>query len=137
MVELVQIPAPPFGEAERASWIEERFRGIGLADVCADEVGNVLARLPHDASAGAPPILLAAHLDTVFAEDTPLHLHQNGKRISAPGIADNARGLAALLAIAKVLVQCPVRTQHPGSRTSPSRRFYRRPARSCNRPCSL
>jgi tripeptide aminopeptidase len=114
MVELVQIPAPPFGEAERAQWIEERFRQIGLADVCVDEVGNVLARLPHDsAPAGAPPVLLAAHLDTVFAADTPLQLHRNGKRIAAPGIADNARGLAALLAVAKVLVQCPVRTEQP------------------------
>jgi acetylornithine deacetylase/succinyl-diaminopimelate desuccinylase-like protein len=114
MVELVQIPAPPFGEAERGQWIEERFRQIGLADICVDEVGNVLARLPHESPPiGAPPVLLAAHLDTVFSGDTPLHLHRNGKRIAAPGIADNARGLAALLAVAKVLVQCPVRTQHP------------------------
>jgi tripeptide aminopeptidase len=114
MVAIVQIPAPPFGEGERGRWIEQRFRQIGLADVCVDEVGNVLARLPQNSPpAGTPPVVLAAHLDTVFSAETPIHVHQNGKRISAPGISDNARGLAALIAVAKILVQCPVNTVHP------------------------
>jgi acetylornithine deacetylase/succinyl-diaminopimelate desuccinylase-like protein len=89
-----------------------RFAECGLVDVCTDEIGNVLARLPGSSDGGAP-VLLSAHLDTVFAAETPLTVYRDGKRIAAPGIADNARGLAALLTIAKVLVQYPVATQRP------------------------
>lgn len=114
MIALAQIPAPPFGEAERAAWMARRFCEIGLLDVCTDEIGNVFARLPapveHETE---QPILLAAHLDTVFSADTCVDVRRDGKRILAPGIADNARGLAALLAVAKVLVQCPVPTIRP------------------------
>ncbi len=50
-------------------------------------------------------MVLLAHLDTVFAADTDLTVRRNGARISAPGIADNARGLAALLALARAVVE--------------------------------
>src|SRR6201992_1338082 len=39
--ELVAIPAPPFGEADRSKWIAERFIEIGLDDVQTDAIGNV------------------------------------------------------------------------------------------------
>ena len=114
MIEIVRVPAPPFGEAERGRWLAERFRAIGLADVCTDEVGNVLARLPGTANPeDEAPVLLSAHLDTVFPPETPINLQRNGRRLAAPGIADNARGLAALLAIARALVESPVATIHP------------------------
>ena len=114
MIEIVRIPAPPFGEAERARWLAERFRAVGLADVCTDEVGNVLARLPGQANPeDEAPVLLSAHLDTVFPAETEIAVKQNGNRVYAPGIADNARGLAALLAIARALIQSPVPTLHP------------------------
>jgi tripeptide aminopeptidase len=112
MITIAQIPAPPFGEAERAAWITSRFCEIGLLDVCADEIGNVLGRLPAEPS-DEQPILVSAHLDTVFSAETCLDVRRDGKRVYAPGIADNARGLAALIAIAKVLVQSPVPTIRP------------------------
>lgn len=115
MMAVARIPAPPFGEAQRAAWMARRFCEIGLLDVDTDEIGNVVGRLPaagadHDAE---QPILLSAHLDTVFPADTCIEVRREGKRILAPGIADNARGLAALLAIARVLVHCPVPTRRP------------------------
>ncbi|MEX2285330.1 MAG: M20/M25/M40 family metallo-hydrolase [Gemmatimonadota bacterium] len=114
MVEIVHIPAPPFGEASRAAWIAERFRQVGLQDVCTDEIGNVLARLPGAANADdEPPVLLSAHLDTIFPAETRIQVKRNGKRIAAPGIADNARGLAALVAIARTLTSAPIPTFHP------------------------
>jgi len=45
-------------------------------------------------------VVCMAHLDTVFASDTPLLLRREGDRIVCPGIGDNARGLAGMLAIA-------------------------------------
>lgn len=113
MIEVVQVPAPPFGEAGRAAWIRQRFCDLGLADVCTDEIGNVLARLPAPHPNGEPPVILSAHLDTVFSDDVPINVRRNGKRIAAPGIADNARGLAALLAIAKALRKTPIDTLRP------------------------
>lgn len=111
--ELVAIPAPPFGEEARGRRMLERFREVGLLDAAIDDAGNVLARLPGDARDGAAPIILSAHLDTVFPEGTDLTVRRNGATLSAPGIADDARGLAAILAIARVLVRAGVRTGAP------------------------
>lgn len=110
---IVQIPAPSLDEQERAIYFERRFSEIGLLGAHRDEVGNVLAQLPRPADPGAPPILFAAHLDTVFPRDTPLAPQVEGDRIHAPGIADNARGLAALLGLARVLVETGIRTRNP------------------------
>lgn len=111
--ELAAIPAPPFGEAARARRVLERFREAGLVDAALDDAGNVLGRLPGDAHDGAAPVILSAHLDTVFPEGTDLTPRWNGTKLYAPGIADDARGLAAILAIARVLVRAGVRTAAP------------------------
>jgi tripeptide aminopeptidase len=105
-LELVRIPAPPFGEAARAARFLEHFHHLGLTNIHTDDAGNALAELssapPHETT---PCILLSAHLDTVFPAETPLEPIEakESSRISAPGICDNAAGLTALLAIAAAL----------------------------------
>lgn len=113
MIELAEIPAPPFGESERGQRLRERFAEVGLADVVTDEVGNVLARLPGDSGAGLAPVIVAAHLDTVFPPETDVTVRRAGGRLVGPGIADNARGLAALLALARAMVEAGIRTRRP------------------------
>jgi acetylornithine deacetylase/succinyl-diaminopimelate desuccinylase-like protein len=110
---IVRIPAPSLDEKERAAYLERRFREIGLRDVTRDEVGNVLGQLPRPATSDAAPLLVAAHLDTVFSRGTILEPRHEEGRIYAPGIADNARGLAATLAIARALVEAGVGTARP------------------------
>lgn len=110
---IVQIPAPSLDEGERAGYLQRRFAEIGLADAARDEVGNVLARLPAASDPDAAPILLAAHLDTIFPRDTPLEPRLEGERIHAPGIADNARGLTAMLALARALVESGLNPARP------------------------
>jgi len=105
-IELVRIPAPPFGEAARASWFLDRFHQLGLTNVHLDEEGNALAELaPENPTQTTPVILLSAHLDTVFPAGTPCEPRQavDSPRIYAPGICDNAAGLTALLALAAAL----------------------------------
>jgi acetylornithine deacetylase/succinyl-diaminopimelate desuccinylase-like protein len=110
-LELVRIPAPPFGESARAAWFLDRFQQLGLTNPHLDEAGNVLAELTPDPSStpySLPPtpcILLSAHLDTVFPANTPIEPteEKDTHRIYAPGICDNAAGLTALLAIAAAL----------------------------------
>jgi tripeptide aminopeptidase len=50
-LELVRIPAPPFGESARAAWFLDRFRDLGLTNIHMDDAGNALAELqPNVAS---------------------------------------------------------------------------------------
>jgi len=107
LLEMVQIPAPPFGEHARAAWFIERFQSLGLTKVHLDQEGNALAELaPEDDLAGSGPvILISAHLDTVFPAGTscePVETDDDS-RIHGPGICDNAAGLSALLAMAAAL----------------------------------
>src|ERR1700761_9411659 len=44
--EIVAIPAPPFGEADRAAWFVTRFADLGLTNAHLDPIGNALAELP-------------------------------------------------------------------------------------------
>jgi len=108
-IRLCEIPAPPFGEAARAAYLRDRFRDLGLARVHIDGVGNVrgwrLGRHP------APCVVLAAHVDTVFPAGTRIRVHREGGRLSAPGISDNACGLAALLALGEALNAAEIRTR--------------------------
>jgi len=106
------IPAPPFGEAVRASWMAERLRSYGATGVRLDDTGNVVGWLSGtDPTAAA--IVVSAHLDTVFPADTDVAPRREGDRISAPGISDDGRGLAALLTLTRVLSSGPVRTRSP------------------------
>lgn len=105
------IPAPPFGEAERGDWFAARFTALGLA-VSRDAAGNVIGTLPCR-EPDAEPIIAAAHLDTVFPGETPLQPREEGRRLYLPGIADNGRGLAAVLALARVITESSIETIRP------------------------
>jgi tripeptide aminopeptidase len=101
MLDATQIAAPTGAEAERGQWFTRRLAEYGLS-ARTDEVGNVCAISPA-AAADEPWVVIASHLDTVFAAGTPLDVRSDGGRLLAPGISDNSRGLAALLAIARAL----------------------------------
>src|SRR3954463_15413635 len=99
-MEMARIGAPPFGESARAAWLQERFREVGLDDVRIDDVGNVFGSHP---GFGRRYVALSAHIDTVFAANTPLNIRQQGSRIYGPGVSDNGAGVTAMLAIAALL----------------------------------
>jgi tripeptide aminopeptidase len=113
-MEFLAVPAPPFGEAERAAWFCERLREIGLEGATVDEAGNAVAELRAegaalDQEAGAGPVvLLSAHLDTVFPAGTDCTPREEGARILCPGACDNGAGLTALLGLAAALVRAKV-----------------------------
>jgi len=106
--ELVMIPAPPFGEQARSTWMAARFTEAGLSRVHIDEIGNVLGFFPAanlSPESTGPIVVLSAHLDTVFPAGTPLNPAMNADRLEAPGACDNGAGVVGLLAIAKALVE--------------------------------
>jgi acetylornithine deacetylase/succinyl-diaminopimelate desuccinylase-like protein len=96
-ISIQQIPAPTFHEARRAAFICERFKSEGLGDVTIDDAGNAYGRLPG--KSGAQPLVVSAHLDTVFTEGTPLDLRRETDRIYGPGIGDNSLGVAGLFGL--------------------------------------
>lgn len=110
-VELTEIPAPPFGEGARGVRMAELFEEAGLADVHTDQAGNVLGVRPGQES--GEPLVLAAHLDTVFPAGTDVTVRAEEGLLKAPGISDDGRGLAALLAVARALHSTDVATRRP------------------------
>ena len=103
--ELTGIPAPPFAETMRARWLLDRFIELGLNDVHVDMEGNVLGTYAahNHADQNSDCVVIAAHLDTIFAAGTPVTVREEAGRLYAPGISDNGCGLAALLALATAM----------------------------------
>jgi acetylornithine deacetylase/succinyl-diaminopimelate desuccinylase-like protein len=110
-VAISEIPAPTGDEGARAEWIASRFASIGGLRVRIDDAGNVLAE--RAGIRRAPPVVVCAHLDTVFPRATRLTVRRQGGVLSGPGIGDNGRGLAAMLALAEEIDGRRVRPRRP------------------------
>lgn len=106
-VSLTEIPAPETKEAQRGEYFKGLLQSTGLK-VRVDQTGNVVAERPGSDTNSV--ILLAAHLDTVFPEGTDVRVKRNASRLSAPGIADNGAGLAALAGLARALTESRIQT---------------------------
>jgi acetylornithine deacetylase/succinyl-diaminopimelate desuccinylase-like protein len=107
-VKLSEIPAPPFKESVRAEAVRQRFVAAGLTDVRLDALGNVLG--VRRGKAARPHVVISAHLDTVFPEGTDVRVTRTGAVLKGPGIGDDARGLAVLIAIARTLAGSSIQT---------------------------
>jgi tripeptide aminopeptidase len=110
-VELSEIPAPPFAESARARRVAEMFGDAGLAGTMSDDEGNVVARRPG--LPGEAPLVVSAHLDTVFPAGTDVRVRREGDLLRGPGISDDARGLATLVTLARMLEAASIRTRAP------------------------
>ena len=107
-IRICSIPAGPFSEQERAEYLRRQFLALGLAEVEIDDEGNCLGLFKGFAN--HPLMVVSAHLDTVFSEDTDFTIKKVGQRLLAPGISDDGCGLAALLAISEALVTTKTKT---------------------------
>ncbi len=96
-IKIQQIPAPTFAEQERAAFIQQQFIQAGLDDVCQDSTGNVYARLPGKAN--VRPLVVSAHIDTVFLAGSNLAMRRTSDKIFGPGIGDNSLGVAGLFGL--------------------------------------
>ena len=108
-VAICSIPAPPFQEAERAAYLCEKFRELGLSEARIDEEGNCVAL--RRGRTLSPLVVVSAHLDTVFPKGTDFTVHREQNRLLAPGIADDGCGLTALVAFQDALETCGIETE--------------------------
>jgi len=99
IVELAGIPAPTFSEDGRLAWLERRLAGApGWRH--RDGVGSLIWSWGE----GRPRLLLLAHVDTVFAKETPLRFRRESGFLVGPGIGDNAAAVVVVLHVVEELL---------------------------------
>jgi len=108
-IQIQQIPAPTFDEAKRAEFVRKMFEDEGLENVSIDEAGNVYGLWPQVESevlslakgqkSKNKPLIISAHLDTVFPLEMDLTTQREGDRVFGIGIGDNSLGVAALFGL--------------------------------------
>lgn len=112
-IEIARVPAPPFHEETRSRHLASTLESSGLPAEL-DEIGNLISRHPPSSQSGTqPPIVVAAHVDTVFGPDVDIRIRSEAGRWVGPGIADNARGLAVCLTVLRALRRFTVPLDRP------------------------
>jgi len=106
---ICEVPAPPFKEEARAAEFKRRFESLGVTNTRIDAEGNVIAE--RRGTGDGPTVVISGHLDTVFPEGTDVTVKREGTLFRAPGIGDDCRGLAVLLAVAKAFDAAKVATR--------------------------
>lgn len=110
-VEIAEIPAPSGAESARGELVASRFRSAGLRDVHTDDVGNIVGT--RDGISDDAPVVVCAHLDTIFPAGTIVGVERRDGLLHGPGIVDNSRGLATMIALAETIDGVHVRTRRP------------------------
>lgn len=108
-IALQQIPAPFHEEEKKARAFAALLKEAGLSDVSIDEEGNVLG-LRKGSAGGGDVVAMVSHLDTVFDKTVDLTIKREGTRIKAPGISDDTRGLAVILAMVRAMKAANIHT---------------------------
>jgi tripeptide aminopeptidase len=109
-IAICEVPAPTFGEGDRARAVRKLLSRSSLRELGTDAVGNLVGL--RKGTEGTGRLIVAAHLDTVFPPDVApkvIRSGAGGRVLKAPGIADNAAGLAAMLALVEALDHARIR----------------------------
>lgn len=98
---LAELSAPTGDEHARSQFVRDLLNERGFNDIWGDDLGDLVATLPG--TQPGRPVLIAAHLDTVFGAGTDLTVTRRGKRLCGPGVGDNSLGIAAVLTLPAML----------------------------------
>jgi len=109
LIELTEIPAPPFLEELRGARYAELLGQYGADSVWTDEVGNVIGL--RRGRTGERTIGFGGHLDTVFPEGTDVTVRQSGDTLFAPGIGDDTRGIVLVLTVLRAMEDAGIETE--------------------------
>lgn len=100
---LGKIPAPSHKEGKRARFCREWLEQQGARDIYVDEAQNVVCR-----TSGKDPetvVVVMAHMDVVFPDETELPMKEEDGRLYAPGIGDDTANLVNLMMGAKYILE--------------------------------
>lgn len=97
------VPSPTGDEGDKSAVVAELYAREDLQGE-RDELGDVVAIIPGRVSvaAGGPPLLIAAHIDTVFPRETPLDVRRTDEWMCGPGVGDNSIAVAATIKLAEL-----------------------------------
>lgn len=114
-LEIQSIPAPTFAESRRAEHVRNLFAQaseasggfrvelleseLGVPSSASGSIKNVLVTVPGAATTA--PLVVSAHTDTVFGEQTDLASRRDTRsgRAYGPGLGDNSVAVAALVVV--------------------------------------
>jgi tripeptide aminopeptidase len=108
-IAITEINAPSGQEQPRAKYIEGLLRTYRLDDVHYDSAGNLIA--VRKGTGGGPVIVFDAHMDTVFQPGLQIKATVRDGKVYAPGIGDDTRNIAALLATIRALNEAKIKTK--------------------------
>jgi tripeptide aminopeptidase len=109
IIRLTEIESPSFHETVRAQTWFEMAKAHGLSDLEIDAEGNVTGI--RRGIGNGPLVCVAAHLDTVFPAGTDVKVRREGTKLFAPGIGDDTRSLAVLLAWLRAMDAAGIETR--------------------------
>lgn len=109
IIRLTEIESPSFQEAVRAQRWFDMAKAHGLSEPEIDAEGNVTGI--RRGIGNGPLICVAAHLDTVFPAGTDVKVRREGTKLFAPGIGDDTRSLAVLLAWLRAMDAAGIETR--------------------------
>ncbi|MFA6946404.1 MAG: M20/M25/M40 family metallo-hydrolase [Pedobacter sp.] len=109
LIELTEIPAPPFMEQKRAERFRQMLQEAGIDTIWIDEAGNVLAL--RKGKGNGKTILFEGHLDTVFPIETDVTVKMKGDTLFAPGIGDDTRALSVVITVLKGMNKAGIATE--------------------------
>jgi acetylornithine deacetylase/succinyl-diaminopimelate desuccinylase-like protein len=108
LIQITEVPSPPFKEEKRARIFADLLKQSGITDVQTDPEGNVIGL--RKGAGNGPLIAIAAHLDTVFPDGTNVKVRREGTKLFAPGVGDDSRALAVLLEIVRAMDAARIQT---------------------------
>lgn len=108
-IALTEINAPSGKERERAEAVRNALASCNLDRVYYDSKGNLIAI--RKGSGGAKPVIFDAHLDTVFQPGLTIKAQIRDGKIYAPGVGDDTRNVAAMLASIRALDEGAIKTR--------------------------
>jgi acetylornithine deacetylase/succinyl-diaminopimelate desuccinylase-like protein len=100
-IRLTEIPAKSGLEQQRGAYVKAVFEKEGLTDIRVDSIGNVTG--VRKGTGGGPTIVIAAHMDVVFANDIDRKVRRSGDTLFAPGVGDNTASVANMLATLRAM----------------------------------
>lgn len=99
-IKLTEMPSKSGKEQVRSAYIKAIFEKEKLR-VSVDSIGNVTG--VRKGTGGGPTIVIMAHMDVVFSNETPKKVRRSGDTLFAPGVGDNTASVANMLATIRTM----------------------------------
>lgn len=100
-IALTEMPGKSGQETVRGAYVKSIFEKEGLTNIRVDSIGNVTG--VRKGTGGGPTIVIAAHMDVVFPNETPRKVRRSGDTLYAPGVGDNTASVANMLATLRAM----------------------------------